>query len=475
MIALTCFKGRSVAVFGLGGSGLSCLEALSAGGAHILAFDDNEERCAQAAKIAGVTILDLRQADWRSIDALVLAPGVPLTHPEPHWSVRLAQEAGVEIIGDIELFVRERAKQSPACSFVAITGTNGKSTTTALVSHILKEAGYDVQMGGNIGTPILELAPFDGLDGRSDGARVYVIEVSSYQIDLAPGLNPSVGLLLNLSADHLDRHGTMQNYAQIKARLVAQSDQAVIGVDDRYCANIASNLRLKSKDVTTISGFANDRAGVRAPDGFLQSMSDGFLFNLDQARALRGSHNAQNAAAAVAIAQIFNLTPSQIAKGLMSFGGLEHRMEEVGHGKGLLFINDSKGTNADAAARALGAFGKVRWIAGGQAKEGGIAALVDYFDRIACAYLIGEASSDFAATLSEHGVRVRECGDLDTAVASAIADARAEAQEDQKKDQEEVILLSPACASFDQYPNFMARGDALRAMVHAYLESETGL
>ncbi len=468
MIALTSFKGRSVAVFGLGGSGLSCLNALSAGGAHILAFDDSEERCAVAAKIPGVTILDLREADWRSIDALVLSPGVPLTHPEPHWSVRLAQDAGVEIIGDIELFVRERDKQSPSCPFVAITATNGKSTTTALISHILGQAGFDVQMGGNIGTPILELEPFD-LQG--DAERVYVIEISSYQIDLAPSLNPSVGLMLNLSADHLDRHGTIQNYAQIKARLVAQSKQAIVGIDDRYSANIASNLRVKGNDVVTISGFANDRAGVRAPDGFLQSKSDGFLFNLDQARALRGSHNAQNAAAAVAIAQTFNLTPSQIAKGLTSFGGLEHRMEEVGHGKGFLFINDSKGTNADAAARALGAFPKVRWIAGGLAKEGGIDGLVDHFERIDCAYLIGEASADFAQTLSKHGVAFKDCGTLDQALEAAIEDGVSAMTDDEGK--EEVILLSPACASFDQYPNFMARGDAFRAKVSAYLNEES--
>ncbi|MCT4656453.1 MAG: UDP-N-acetylmuramoyl-L-alanine--D-glutamate ligase [Cohaesibacter sp.] len=467
MIPITTFKGKTVAVFGLGGSGLACLRALASGGAYCLAWDDSEARCKEAAEIAGVTILDLHEADWRTIDALVLSPGVPLTHPEPHWTVKLAQAANVEIIGDIELFVRERNAIAPGTPFVAITGTNGKSTTTALISHILGEAGYDVQMGGNIGTPILALEPFDK---TGDGSRIYVIEISSYQIDLSPGLNPSIGLLLNVSADHLDRHGSLQNYAQIKARLVAKSDVAIIGLDDRYSANIASNLRLKERKVVPISGFSNDRATVRAPDGFLQSKMDGFLFNLDQARALRGTHNAQNASAAVAIAQQFDLSATSIAKGLMSFAGLEHRMEEVGHEDGILYINDSKGTNADAAGRALGAFSKVHWIAGGLAKEGGIDILVDHFDRVECAYLIGEAADDFAKSLAAKNVPYKLCAHLDVALQEAILAAKENKDANAGKG-EEVILLSPACASFDQFPNFMKRGDVFRALVANYLET----
>ncbi|WP_319532215.1 UDP-N-acetylmuramoyl-L-alanine--D-glutamate ligase [uncultured Cohaesibacter sp.] len=460
MIPITIFKDQTIAVFGLGGSGIATLEALAAGGAKVLAFDDNEASREKAAAVAGVEIVDLREADWSSVAALVLAPGVPLTHPKPHWSVELAKEAGVEIIGDIELFCRQRHEDGQDCPFIAITGTNGKSTTTALVTHLLREAGMDVQMGGNIGTPILALEPFAA-------ERIYVIEVSSYQIDLAPGIDPSIGLLLNISADHLDRHGDLTNYARIKARLVGASEMAVVGLDDRLTANIASQLRLKGRAVVTISGFGNERAMMAAPDGVLQSMEGDFLFNLDQARALRGTHNAQNAAAAVSVVRQLDVPPAVLSRGLISFGGLEHRMEEVGAKDGLLFINDSKATNADAASRALNSFRSIYWIAGGLAKEGGIETLVDYFDRIEHAYLIGDAAEAFAETLGKKGVTLSQCGYMDVALARAVEDAK----ESDNAGKERVILLSPACASFDQFPNFMRRGDAFREAVQTYLES----
>ncbi|SNY94374.1 UDP-N-acetylmuramoylalanine--D-glutamate ligase [Cohaesibacter sp. ES.047] len=462
MIPITIFKDQTIAVFGLGGSGMATLEALAAGGTKVLAYDDNEASREKAAAIDGVEIADLHTADWSDIAALVLAPGVPLTHPEPHWSVQRARDAGVEIIGDIELFCRQRHVDGPNCPFIAITGTNGKSTTTALVAHLLKEAGMDVQMGGNIGTPILALEPF--VDDR-----IYVIEVSSYQIDLAPGIDPNIGLLLNISADHLDRHGDLSNYARIKARLVGASNMAVVGLDDRLTANIASQLRLNGRAVATISGFGNERAMLSAPDGVLQSMEGDFLFNLDQARALRGTHNAQNAAAAVSVVRQLDVPPAVLSRGLISFGGLEHRMEEVGEKDGLLFINDSKATNADAASRALNSFRSIRWIAGGLAKEGGIETLVDYFDRIEHAYLIGEAAAAFADTLSKGGVPFSQCGHMDVALARAVEDAK----ESNNAGKERVILLSPACASFDQFPNFMRRGDVFRDAVHAYLNSGT--
>ena len=465
MIPITIFKDQKVAVFGLGGSGLATLEALAAGGARLFAYDDNPVSCEKASAVDGVEIVDLRGADWSGFAALVLAPGVPLTHPEPHWSVKLAQEAGVEVIGDVELFCRQRRESGIDCPLVAITGTNGKSTTTALVAHLLSEAGMDVQVGGNIGTPILALEPF--VD-----ERIYVIEVSSYQIDLAPSIDPSVGLLLNISADHLDRHGDLSNYARIKARLVAASNLAVVGLDDRLTANVVSNLRLKGRPVVTISGFGNSRAMMAAPDGVLQSMEGDFLFNLDQACALRGTHNAQNAAAAVAIARQFDVSPMTLTRGLISFGGLEHRMEEVGASGGLLFINDSKATNADAAARALASFRNIHWIAGGLAKEGGIASLVDYFDRISHAYLIGDAASAFAATLESKGVAYSLCHHMDVALAKAVDTIKAEEKEGPDRlSLEKVVLLSPACASFDQFPNFMARGDQFREAVQVYLES----
>ncbi|WP_114009447.1 UDP-N-acetylmuramoyl-L-alanine--D-glutamate ligase [Cohaesibacter intestini] len=460
MIPVTIFKDETIAVFGLGGSGLATLEALVAGGAQVIAYDDNAASCAKASAIEGVSVKDLRKADWTGFAALVLAPGVPLTHPEPHWSVKLAQQAGVEVIGDVELFCRQRRALGIDCPFIAITGTNGKSTTTALVSHLLGDAGLDVQMGGNIGTPILALEPLSP-------DRVYVIEVSSYQIDLAPTINPSIGLLLNVSADHLDRHGDLLNYARIKARMITSSDLAVVGLDDRLTANVASNMRLKGKPVVTISGFGNERAMMAAPDGILQSMEGDFLFNLDQARALRGTHNAQNAAAAVAIARQFDITPASLSRALISFGGLAHRMEEVGVEGRLVFINDSKATNADAAARALAAFKHVHWILGGKAKDGGIESLIDYFPRVDHAYLIGEATDLFAETLARHNVAFSRCEHMDIALEKAIVVAKT----DHDGAGEVAILLSPACASFDQFPNFMVRGDQFRQAVVTYLET----
>jgi len=231
MTPVTSYRGKSLALFGLGGSGLVTAEALKAGGAHVVAWDDNAS-AREAAEQRGIEVADLRNAKWRKFDALILAPGVPLTHPQPHWTVDMAAEAGIPVIGDIELFCRERAAIAPDAAFVAITGTNGKSTTTALIAHLLKTAGRDVQMGGNIGTAILALEP-------PAAGRIHVIEVSSFQIDLAPTLHPSIGVMMNLTPDHIDRHGTVENYAAIKERMVARSDLAIIGVDDAYCAGMA--------------------------------------------------------------------------------------------------------------------------------------------------------------------------------------------------------------------------------------------
>src|SRR3954447_26157692 len=295
MIPVTSFAGRKVAVFGLGGSGLASCHALRAGGAEVIAWDDNAAKIAQAAQ-AGFGTADLRQIDWSSIAALLLTPGVPLTHPAPHWSVGLARAAAVEVIGDIELFCRERKLHAPTAPFIAITGTNGKSTTTALTAHILKSAGRDTQMGGNIGRAIMTLDP-------PEPQRHYVVECSSYQIDLAPSINPTAGILLNLTPDHLDRHGTMQHYASIKERLVAGSETAIIGVDDIYCAQIADRLERAGKEVIRIS------KRLPLPDGYFADGPDlmeavhgrysriGFLEGIG---SLRGQHNAQNALAAVA-------------------------------------------------------------------------------------------------------------------------------------------------------------------------------
>ncbi|WGD28778.1 UDP-N-acetylmuramoyl-L-alanine--D-glutamate ligase [Ancylobacter sp. WKF20] len=458
MIPVTSFKDRAVALFGLGGSGLATARALIAGGARVTAFDDSPASVEKAAA-EGIPTGDLRALDWSDIAALVLAPGVPLTHPEPHWSVRLAQGAGVEVIGDIELFCRERRLGLRRAPFAAITGTNGKSTTTALLAHLMKVGGRDVQIGGNFGPAIL------GLEPPKQG-RVYVIECSSYQIDLAPSLDPAVGILLNLSPDHLDRHGTMEHYAAVKERLVAQVEAggtAVIGVDDPWCRAFADRVAASGKGLVRLSVLEKLEDGIYL-DGTDLVVAEGgrtvFTLPLAGIGSLRGSHNAQNAAAAFASARALGLAPEVIAVGIKSFPGLAHRMEQVRTIGNVLFVNDSKATNADAAERALVSFDNIYWIAGGKPKEGGIAPLAPLFPRVKKAYLIGVAAEDFAATLGD-GVPHEMSGTLEVAVASAARDAASAGLD------HAVVLLSPACASFDQFRNFEVRGDAFRALVAA--------
>ncbi len=458
MIPITTFAGKKVAVFGLGGSGLAGASALLAGGADVVAGDDSAERMAHAHQ-AGVPTADFHTLDWTKIFALVLTPGVPLTHPAPHWPVTLAKAAGVPVIGDIELFCQERRAHAPDTPFVAITGTNGKSTTTALIAHLLATAGHDVQLGGNIGTAILSLDP--PRPGRS-----YVIECSSYQIDLAPSIDPTVGILINVSEDHLDRHGTIAHYAAVKERLVAgvpANGTAVVGVDDEWCAAAADRVSKAGKRVVRISAQRALRDGIFAADNKVMLAKDGVvqtIASLDGIGSLRGRHNAQNAACAAAAALALGMTVQQIQDGLRSFPGLAHRMEQVGHVGDVLFVNDSKATNADSAAQALACFSNIFWIAGGKPKTGGIVSLSEFFPRIRKAYLIGEAASDFAATL-EGKASADIVGTLDRAVAAAAKDAAASGVADP------VVLLSPACASFDQYRNFEIRGDAFRSLVKA--------
>ena len=462
MIPVTTFKGRRVALFGLGGSGLATARALVAGGADLVAHDDNPDRVA-AARAEGIATADLRDVDWRSLTALVLSPGVPLTHPKPHWTVDLAAAADVPVLGDIELFVRERRAHAPDCPFIAITGTNGKSTTTALIAHILRASGRDTQLGGNIGTAVLTLDP-------PRAARHYVVECSSYQIDLAPTLDPTAGILLNLSPDHLDRHGTMQHYAEIKERLVAGSDVAVVGVDDSFSLRIADRLERAGKRVVRISKRDVLADGVYAQGAVIRlarSGSSRVLSDLSDIATLRGAHNAQNACAAVAACLAAGLDEEEIVAALKIFPGLKHRMQPVARRGRVVFVNDSKATNADATAPALSSYETIHWIAGGLPKEGGIAGLAEYFGRIGKAYLIGEAAPAFAATLGG-AVDYEIAGTLERAVAHAAADAAQSAGE------APVVLLSPACASFDQYKNFEARGDAFVAAVAA-LEGVTML
>jgi UDP-N-acetylmuramoylalanine--D-glutamate ligase len=481
MTPITSMRGKKLAVFGLGGSGLATARALVAGGATPVLWDDAPARVEDARR-EGFAIEDLRRSQWRGFAALVLAPGVPLTHPEPHWTVKLAQSTSVEVIGDIELFCRERAQIAPGSPFIAVTGTNGKSTTTALIAHILRRAGRDVRMGGNLGTPILALAP-------PAPERFHVIECSSFQIDLAPSLAAKLGVLLNITPDHLDRHGTMENYAAIKERLVARAEYALINFADEPSRAIFRKLSstFAPDHLAAMNAFGglSNACALRSELGFMRRGDWHPIYDLADIPTLRGKHNADNALAAILATSKFLSSeprggragkeskkdwPNFGERGFMeaalrSFPGLPHRMEEVGRAGRVLFINDSKATNADSTEKALSSFsGGIFWILGGKAKEGGIESLRPLFRRVEKAYLIGAATREFAATLTSGEVPMLRCGTLETAVARAARDAAASSAG------EPIVLLSPACASYDQFKNFEDRGDRFRELARRIVE-----
>jgi len=460
VIPVRAFEGKTVAVFGLGRTGLTAARALIAGGAQVACWDDHA-RARDEAAAAGLPLVDLTTADWSSFSALMLSPGAPLTHPDPHWSVEKAKAADVEILGDIELFARTVNQGAPhkRPKVVAITGTNGKSTTTALLGHILTTAGRDARIGGNIGLGVL------GLDDMHGGA-VYVLEVSSYQLDLTSSLKADVSVLLNVSPDHLERHGGMEGYVAAKRRVLlnqGKGDTAVIGVDDAWCQRICTEITAANR--RTICPISSGRAmgrGVYALQGVLyDATGDRVVEVADLLRApgLPGRHNWQNAAAAYAAARGLGVSVEDAAAGLITFPGLAHRMETVGQLGRVKFVNDSKATNADAARQAMSSYPKFYWIAGGRAKAGGIDGLADLFPRVAKAYLVGEAAPAFSETLGEKVPHVIS-GDIASATAAAFLDAQAAGED-------AIVLLSPACASFDQFPDFEVRGDAFRKSVHA--------
>ena len=461
MIPITEFKNRDVAVFGLARTGLAAARALTAGGARVHAWDDSDVARANA-EAAGVPVSDINSRDWRSFAALVLSPGVPLTFPEPHRVVTLAEAVGVPVMSDIELFARVvnalPAAQRP--KLIGVTGTNGKSTTSALIAHILKEAGKDVRLGGNIGAAVLDLPALHA-------GAYYVIELSSYQLDLTSSLRLDVAVWLNTTPDHLDRHGDMAAYVAAKKRIFLNQgagDWAVIGVDDAYCAAVCTELtRAAVQHVAPISSGQAVGRGVCALDGKLIDALSGrseVIADLSKAPALAGKHNAQNAAAAYATMRAFNVDQRIIAQALNSFPGLPHRLERSGVVEGVRFINDSKATNANAAAQALAVYPRVYWIAGGVAKEGGIEELAAFFPRIAKAYLIGQSAGDFSDTLRGK-VQVTMAGNLEAAVKLAFNDARASGEP------HPVVLLSPACASFDQFKSYEDRGEQFKKYVIA--------
>ncbi|MGV9008759.1 Mur ligase family protein [Brevundimonas sp.] len=504
MIPVPSFEGRRIAVFGLGRSGLTAARALKVGGALPVLWDDSVSSRMQA-EAEGFVVEDLTVADWSGFAALVLSPGAPLTHPKPHWTVDKAREAGIEIIGDIELFARALVAlpEGQRPRVVAITGTNGKSTTTALIGWVLKQAGLTVHVGGNIGIGVLALP-------EPTPVAVYVIEVSSYQLDLTTTFAPDVAILTNISPDHLDRHGGMEGYVAAKKRIFqAQGADgvAVAGVDDSWGRQVADRLTGRGLKVRRVASSATrfPLDGGRVGDGGVCSVAhdvaheasspsspsaldwkqpastptqpspvegegsdikafpgglriDGMSIYIHAARSLPGRHNAQNAAFAYAAARALGVSHDATVQGLLSFPGLAHRMEIVGTLGRVRFVNDSKATNADAARQALASYDRSFWIAGGRAKQGGIDDLEELFPHVVEAFLIGEAAGPFAARLGDTPHRIS--GDMATAVQQAYEAAAATGRD-------EVVLLSPAAASFDQYPDFEVRGEAFRAAVLA--------
>lgn len=467
MIVIQAYAGRRVGVLGMGRSGLAAAAALEAGGATPICWDDNEAG-QQAAKDAGFAVEDLsKERPFEDLAALIVSPGIPHLYPKPHVAVTRAWAAGVPVDNDIGLFFGEMFAWEPSMddegertpTVIAITGSNGKSTCTALIHHILKEAGREVQMGGNIGVGALSLAyPRSG--------DVIVLELSSYQTDLARHLTPDVAVFLNLSDDHLDRHAGRGGYFAAKKRLFRNGPKSVIGVDEdegRALANVLGDVAEKVIPISSESNLKAAEWSVFYRKKHLVEYRDGkqvASFDLREAPALRGVHNAQNACAAFAACRLIGLGPRQIEPGLRSFPGLPHRLEQVAEIGGVRYVNDSKATNADAAEKALLSYDHIRWIVGGQPKEGGIAGLLPLMDRVSKTYLIGEAASAFAAQLGVHPHVIAET--MDQAIALASADA----------EEGDTILLAPACASFDQFQNFEARGEAFRTAVESLKEEE---
>ncbi len=457
MIDLSLFADKPVAVMGLARSGLAAARALAAGGAELRAWDDGEAGRA-AAQEAGLPLTDLAEpGNWQGVETLVLSPGIPHTHPAPHISATRAREHGAEIIGDIELLIRA----CPDARYVAITGTNGKSTTTALLGHILRAAGCRVEVGGNIGRPAIEFAPL-GEDG------VYVLEMSSYQLELVPSLACDVALLINIAPDHLERHGGMAGYVAAKRRIFEGQPRgatAIVGLDDAESRRVYEELTAATAETgVRVIGISSGRpvpGGVYAVDGVLYDDMDGKaaeILTLTGIETLRGTHNAQNAAAAYAAARAICLKSPTIVDGIRSFPGLPHRLQLIDKIDGISYINDSKATNAEAAARALASYDDIYWIAGGRAKEGGLTALDPYLPHVRQAFLIGEAADHMAAELRGR-VDTKTSGDLKT----AIGDARDAALRDGIAGA--VVLLSPACASFDQFKDFEHRGIEFQRLV----------
>ncbi|KAF0675452.1 UDP-N-acetylmuramoyl-L-alanine--D-glutamate ligase [Profundibacterium mesophilum] len=461
MIAVRGHEGRRVMVLGLGRSGLAAARALEAGGAQALCWDDGPQ-AQEAAQAEGLTLHDPNRADaFEGVDALIVSPGIPHLYPAPHPAIMAAMRAGVPIDNDIGLFFRsvatpdwERFDTLPRV--IAITGSNGKSTTSALVHHILQSAGRRAQLAGNIGRGVLDIDP------PGEGG-VVVLELSSYQIELARALTPDVAVFTNLTPDHLDRHGGHGGYFAAKRRLFAEGgpDRAVIGTDEPEGLFLANQLAEGLADDRLIAVATGRRLrgpgwSIYAHKGHLVEWRKGrqaASIDLREIAGLPGTHNHQNACHAYGALRAIGMSPRVIEAGLRDFAGLPHRSQMVAQIDGVRYVNDSKATNADSAAKALQAFGKIRWIAGGLGKEGGIAALAPVTGGVAKAYLIGHSAREFGLQLGS--VPYEICGTMEAAVAAAHRDA----------EPGETVLLAPAAASFDQFADFEARGTAFVELV----------
>jgi UDP-N-acetylmuramoylalanine--D-glutamate ligase len=466
MIPVRGYDGHKVAVLGLGRSGLSAALALRAGGAIPVCWDDNAD-ARDRAEAEGLLVADLnKDKPWEDVVSLIVSPGIPHLYPEAHAVVQKAWGCGVVVDNDIGLFFRSYAtsewdKFDVMPKVICITGSNGKSTTTALIAHILEEAGKPVQMGGNIGRGVLDLDP------ASDG-EILVLELSSYQTELARALAPDMAVFMNLSPDHLDRHGGIGGYFAAKRRLFAEGgpDKAIIGVDEPEGRYLANQVRQDSKTGDPVIAISSGRKlqgrgwSVFARKGFLAEWRKGRQVTSIDLRAMQGlpgAHNHQNACAAYAVCRALAMAPKVVEAGLQSYGGLAHRCQIVATHNGVTYVNDSKATNADAAEKALLAFKNIHWIVGGQAKQGGITALAPQFDRITKAYLVGEAADVLADQLGD--IAYEKSGTIEAAVNAAAKNAKSG----------DVVLLAPACASFDQFNSFEARGDAFVAAVKAVI------
>lgn len=464
MIDLGILKGRKIAVMGLARSGLTAARAALDAGAEVLAWDDGAAG-QQAAQAEGIALTDLNSADLAGVELLVLSPGIPHTFPQPNKVAARAKAAGIPLISDIELL----ARAVPAPFYVGITGTNGKSTTTALTGHIFAGANRPTLIGGNIGIPALSI-------DRLGKNGVYVLEMSSYQLELTPSLGFDAAVLLNITPDHLDRHGGMDGYIAAKKRIFQKGDGrpqvAIIGVDDEPCRQMADELEREFDGrVIRLSVHGVPPGGIGVENGVLVDATEGTphpFTDLTKLTTLPGQHNWQNALAAYALARAGGLTHSDILDGLRTFPGLAHRQQQVAVIDGVRFINDSKATNADAAAKALVCYQPIYWILGGKPKDTGLAGLEELVGNVRHAFLIGEATEAFAGWLADHKVPHTRCGVMEKAVEAAFAAAKADGEASP------VVLLSPACASFDQYPNFEVRGDAFTAAAQSLATARQG-